>query len=70
MIALSLITFHLLSNPHVLEKLRKELETAFPDPEVLPPCSEFMLLPMPEPRIALAEVITSTLIFFIAGFAA
>ena len=42
-IALSLITYHLLSKPHLLEKLRKELETVFPDPTVMPPCGMISL---------------------------
>ncbi|KAL9614498.1 MAG: hypothetical protein Q9167_001026 [Letrouitia subvulpina] len=43
--ALSLITFHLLSKPHLLQKLRQELETVFPDPTVIPSCSELEKLP-------------------------
>jgi cytochrome P450 len=33
---LSALTYHLLSNPNVLKKLRDELETAMPDPNESP----------------------------------
>lgn len=42
---LSLITYHLLSKPHLLAKLRKELETVFPDPGIIPPCADLEKLP-------------------------
>ena len=41
---MSILTYHILSNPNVLEKLRKELETVFPDPEVLPSCGKVSFL--------------------------
>lgn len=41
---MSILTYHILSNPNVLEKLRKELETVFPDPEVLPSCGKIFFL--------------------------
>lgn len=42
---LSVITFHLLSNPAILEKLRQELEEAIPDPEKLVPVEKLEQLP-------------------------
>ncbi len=37
---MALLSYHIISNPEVLSKLRKELEPVFPDPAVLPSCSK------------------------------
>jgi len=42
---LSVITFHLLSNPAVLDRLRKELEAAIPDPDIIVPVEKLEQLP-------------------------
>jgi hypothetical protein len=42
---LSIITFHLLSNPAILERLRRELEEAIPDLEKLVPVEKLEQLP-------------------------
>ncbi|KAL2011466.1 hypothetical protein VTN00DRAFT_4184 [Thermoascus crustaceus] len=42
---LSVIVFYLLSNTHVLFKLRQELEAAIPDPSTLPPLTGLEQLP-------------------------
>lgn len=44
-IALSIITYHLLSKPHLLAKLRAELLTVFPDKNEIPPCTDLEKLP-------------------------
>jgi cytochrome P450 len=43
--ALSVITYHLLSDQERLKKLKSELETALPDPNSLPSCSQVETLP-------------------------
>lgn len=43
--ALSVATFHLLSQPNTLRKLKEELEAAIPDPTVLMPLSALEALP-------------------------
>lgn len=43
--AMSVLTFHLLSNPEVLAKLKKELETAIQDPKHLPSLVSLEQLP-------------------------
>jgi cytochrome P450 len=42
---LSIITYHLLSKPHLLAKLREELLDVFPNPDILPKEIEFEKLP-------------------------
>ena len=42
---LAAITYHLLANPEVLSKLKAELETAVPNPSVLPTCAQVENLP-------------------------
>jgi cytochrome P450 len=42
---LSVITFHLLSNPAILQKLRTELEQAIPDPDNMVPLEKLEQLP-------------------------
>jgi len=42
---LSVITFHLLSNPTILKTLRQELEDAIPDPNKLAPVEQLEQLP-------------------------
>jgi cytochrome P450 len=43
--ALSVITYHLLADPARLKKLKAELDTALPDPDALPRCSQVETLP-------------------------
>jgi hypothetical protein len=43
--ALAVITYHLLADPAILKKLKSELETALPDPDTLPRCSQVETLP-------------------------
>ncbi|EFW15797.1 conserved hypothetical protein [Coccidioides posadasii str. Silveira] len=43
--SLSVITFYILAHPAVLEKLRKELEEAIPDPSILPSVTTLENLP-------------------------
>ena len=42
---LSVITFHLLSNPHQLQRLRRELEEVMPNPAKPASCTELEKLP-------------------------
>lgn len=44
---MSILTYHILSNPDVLRKLREELETVFPDPAVLPSCGKIFFCAYP-----------------------
>jgi cytochrome P450 len=43
--ALSVITYHLLADPARLKKLKAELDTALPDPDTIPNCSQVEALP-------------------------
>ncbi|KAK0633645.1 cytochrome P450 [Immersiella caudata] len=43
--ALAIATFHLLDKPHILARLRSELKTAIPDPNVSVPVAELENLP-------------------------
>lgn len=43
--ALSVITYHLLADPARLKKLKAELDTSLPDPDILPRCSQVETLP-------------------------
>lgn len=43
--ALSIMTFHILSNPTVLQKLKKELIEFMPDPKVVPTWQALEKLP-------------------------
>ena len=42
---LKVVTFHLLDNPRILQTLRTELESAIPDPNVVPPLQTLERLP-------------------------
>ena len=42
---LSALTYHLLANPQILKRLKKELEAAMPDPNELPTASKLESLP-------------------------
>lgn len=42
---LSVITFHLLDNPCILQRLQSELDSVIPDPKIIPSLDELARLP-------------------------